>query len=155
VRPAPGPPEPALTPRSGWPSRSHTGPFEIETVVSALLMLGRVAKAFRYAVREEEFLNVFGAGVLLVVIGTLTYALGSGWNVVDALYFAVATLTTTSVTDPDLVLQDGWLKLFTVFYLLIGIGILVEILRRLAAAFLVVRKQENESDRSERGEPAN
>ena len=67
---------------------------------------------------------MFGAGVLLVVIGTVTYSLGSGWNVVDALYFAVATLTTTSVSDPDLVLQEGWLKLFTVLYLLVGIGIL-------------------------------
>jgi voltage-gated potassium channel len=111
-------------------------------MVSALLMLQRVSKAFRYAVREDEFLNVFGAGVLLVVIGTVTYSLGSGWNVVDALYFAVATLTTTSVSDPDLALQDGWLKLFTVLYLLVGIGILVEILRRLGAAFVEVRKQE-------------
>jgi voltage-gated potassium channel len=123
-------------------------------MVSALLMLRRVVKAFRYAVREEEFLNIFGAGVLLVMIGTLTYALGAGWNVIDALYFAVATLTTTSVSDPDLVLQDGWLKLFTVFYLLIGIGILVEILRRLGGAFVVVRKQEKASGESARGGPA-
>jgi hypothetical protein len=111
-------------------------------MLSALLMFRRVAKAFRHAVREEDFPNVFGAGVLLVVIGTVTYSLGSGWNVVDALYFAVATLTTTSVSDPDLVLQDGWLKLFTVLHLLVGIGILVEILRRLGIAFVAVRKQE-------------
>jgi Ion channel len=123
-------------------------------MLSALLMLQRVVKAFRYAVREEEFLNVFGAGVLLVAIGTLTYALGSGWNVVDALYFAVATLTTTSVSDPDLVLRDGWLKLFTVFYLLVGIGILVEILRRLGAAFVVVRKEGKAPRDGGRGEPA-
>jgi voltage-gated potassium channel len=105
-------------------------------------------------VREEDFLNVFGAGVLLVVIGTVTYALGSGWNVVDALYFAVATLTTTSVSDPDLVLQDGWLKLFTVLYLLVGIGILVEILRRLGIAFVEVRKQERADGDAARGGPA-
>jgi Ion channel len=111
-------------------------------MVSALMMFARVSKAFRYAVREEEFLNVFGAGVLLAMIGTLTYALGSGWNVVDALYFAVTTLTTTSVADPDLVLQDGWLKLFTILYQLVGIGILVEILRRLGIAFVAVRKME-------------
>jgi hypothetical protein len=47
-------------------------------------MLRRVSKAFRCAVREDDFLNVFGAGVLLVVIGTLTYLLGAGWNVVDS-----------------------------------------------------------------------
>jgi hypothetical protein len=123
-------------------------------MVSALLMLRRVSKAFRYAVREDEFLNVFGAGVLLVVIGTVTYSLGAGWNVVDALYFAVATLTTTSVSDPDLVLQDGWLKLFTVLYLLVGIGILVEILRRLGIAFVEVRKQERREGDAPREESA-
>jgi hypothetical protein len=31
-------------------------------MVSALLMLRRVIATFRYAVREEDFLNVFGAG---------------------------------------------------------------------------------------------
>jgi hypothetical protein len=31
-------------------------------MISALLMLRRVIGAFRYAVREEEFLTVFGAG---------------------------------------------------------------------------------------------
>jgi Ion channel len=111
-------------------------------VVSALLMLRRVIATLRYAVREEDFLNIFGAGVALVVIGTLSYALGNDWNVVDALYFSVSTLTTTSVSDPDLVLQDGWLKLFTVGYQLIGIGILVEILRRLGASFVQVHADE-------------
>lgn len=54
----------------------------------------------------------------------------------------MATLTTTSVADPDLVLQDGWLKIFTILYQLIGIGIRVEILRRLGSAFVQVRKAE-------------
>jgi Ion channel len=111
-------------------------------MLSALLMFRRVAHALRYAVREQDFLMVFGAGMTLVFIGTLSYALGEGWNVVDALYFAVATLTTTSVSDPDLVLDKPWMKLFTVFYILIGIGILVEILRRLGIAFVAVRAQE-------------
>jgi hypothetical protein len=110
-------------------------------MVSALLMFRRVAHALRYAVREEDFVTVFGAGVTLVLIGTVSYALGERWNVVDAFYFAVATLTTTSVSDPDLVLDQPWMKVFTVFYLLIGIGILVEILRRLGIAFVAVRAQ--------------
>ena len=54
----------------------------------------------------------------------------------DALYFSVSTLTTTSVSDPDLVLDDGWMKIFAILYQLIGIGILVEILRRLGFAFI-------------------
>ena len=89
-----------------------------------------------------------------MAIGTVTYTVGAGWNVVDSLYFAVATLTTTSVSDPDLVLQDGWLKLFTVLYLLVGIGILVEILRRLGLAFVEVRKQEQAEHDAGRDRPA-
>jgi Ion channel len=111
-------------------------------MVSALLMLGRVVKAIRYAVREEDFLPVLSAGVLLVLIGSVAYALGEDWNVVDAVYFAVATLTTTSVADPDLVLNHDWIKIFTILYQLIGIGILVEILRRLGFAFVTVRSRE-------------
>ncbi len=63
-------------------------------MLSALLMLRRVARALRYAVREQECIPVLSSGLLLVAIGTLAYALGAGWNVVDALYFATATLTT-------------------------------------------------------------
>jgi uncharacterized membrane protein len=76
-------------------------------MVSALLMLRHVAHAMRYAVREEDFVTVFGAGVTLVMIGPVSYALGERWNVVDAFYFAVATLMTTSVSDPDLVLGQA------------------------------------------------
>ena len=111
-------------------------------VLSALLMFRRVARAWRYAVREEDFLTVFGAGLALVVVGTLVYSLDEGWNVVDAVYFAVSTLTTTSVSDPDLVLDQGWVKIFTVLYQLIGIGILVEILRRLGTGFVVSKAEE-------------
>jgi Na+/H+ antiporter NhaC len=109
------------------------------------LMLRRVLPALRYAFSEEEFGPVFGAGILLVVVGSLTYTLSQDWNVVDSFYFSVSTLTTTSVSDPDLVLQEGWLKVFTVLYQLIGIGILVEILRRLGTAFITVRAREKSS----------
>ena len=111
-------------------------------VLSALLMLGRVTRALRHAFREEDFGPVLGAGALLVFLGTLAYVGVQGWSVVDALYFSVSTLTTTSVSDPDLVLDDGWMKIFTILYQLIGIGILVEILRRLGFAFVAVRAEE-------------
>ena len=129
-------------------------------MLSALVMFRRFVRVVRYALREEDFLPVASAGVFIVLVGTLAYALGEGWHVVDALYFAVATLTTTSVADPELVLEHRWMKIFTVLYLLVGIGILVEILRRLGMAFVAVRSEapqrrrrgsgpEDEPDRSE------
>ena len=118
-------------------------------MLSALMMLRRVLPALRYAMREEEFGPIAGGAVLLVVIGTLTYTLSQDWEVVDSFYFSVSTLTTTSVSDPDLVLDDGWLKVFTVLYQLIGIGILVEVLRRLGLAFITVRAEEERASRSD------
>jgi hypothetical protein len=44
------------------------------------------------------------------------------------------------------VLTDRWLKVFTAFYQLLGIGILVEILRRLGLAFIAVRRHEKAGD---------
>ena len=45
----------------------------------------------------------------------------------DGFYFAVATLTTSSIADPELVITSSWLKVFTALYVLVGIGILVEV----------------------------
>lgn len=105
-------------------------------------MLRRLRRALQYAVREEQFLPVLYAGGLLVALGTFAYSVGEGWQVVDAFYFAIATLTTSSVSDPDLVLDSAGMKLFTVFYTLTGIGVLVEIARRIGFAFVEVSRQD-------------
>jgi hypothetical protein len=42
-------------------------------MLSALLMLHRVVRAVGHAIREEDFLHVASAGVLLVLVGTLSY----------------------------------------------------------------------------------
>jgi hypothetical protein len=51
----------------------------------------------------------------------------------------------SSFADPHLVLDSRWLKVLTVLYQLVGIGTLVEILRRLGLAFVTVRAQEGRS----------
>ena len=104
------------------------------------MMLRRLLGALRYALREEDFARILGAAALLVVIGTLTFSLGNDWSIVDGLYVAVATLTTSSVLDPKLTFTDPWLKLFTAGYVLVGIGILVEVARRLGMGFIAARE---------------
>jgi hypothetical protein len=110
-------------------------------MLSAYLMMKRLAAALRVALREEDFGRVLSAGLLLIVIGTITYAAGNGWSVVDGLYVAVGTLTTSSILDPSLTITDPWLKLFTAGYVLVGIGILVEIARRLGMGFIAARAE--------------
>jgi hypothetical protein len=92
---------------------------------------------------------ILGSGrewtVILIVTGTLAYSLGSGWSIVDGLYVAVATLTTSSILDPELTITDPWLKIFTAGYVLVGIGILVEVARRLGMGFMTARAEMSES----------
>lgn len=117
-------------------------------MLSALLMMRRLAQALRVALRDEDFGRVLAAGLVLIVIGTLAYSLGAGWNLVDSLYVAVATLTTSSVLDPALTITDPWLKIFTAGYVLVGIGILVEIARRLGMGFITARAELDEEKRA-------
>ena len=106
---------------------------------SVARMLQRMLKAVKYASKEEHFAVVAGAGASLILLGTVVYSLGEGWNVIDGFYFAVCTLTTSSIADPNLTLTHDALKLFTVIYVLTGIGILVELARELGVGFVKER----------------
>ena len=98
--------------------------------------------------RDEDFGRVLSAGLLLIITGTLAYSLGAGWSIVDGLYVAVATLTTSSILDPKLTITDPWLKVFTAGYVLVGIGILVEVARRLGMGFITARAEVEKSKAS-------
>jgi Ion channel len=110
-------------------------------MVSVIRMFQRFVGAVKHAAKEESFAAIFGAAILLIFVGTVTYSLGEGWNVIDGFYFAVCTLTTSSIADPHLTLTHDALKIFTTFYVLTGIGILVEVARQLGVGFVKVREE--------------
>ena len=66
----------------------------------------------------------------LLILGTVVYHWLEGWGWLDSLYFCVISLTTVGYGDftPDTVPA----KLFTVFYVLNGVGILLSFLDTLA-----------------------
>jgi hypothetical protein len=119
-------------------------------MLSALLMWRRFVSAMRVALRDQDFARILGAALLLIVVGTVTYTVGNGWSVVDGLYVAVATLTTSSILDPSLTITDGWLKVFTALYVMVGIGILVEVVRRLGMGFIAARAEIEEAKAARR-----
>lgn len=110
-------------------------------MLSMLLMIRRLAAALRVALREENFGQILGAASALVIVGTVTFTLGANWSVADGFYVAVATLTTSSVLNPELTITDPWLEIFTAAYVLVGIGILVEVARRLGMGFIQAREE--------------
>ncbi len=72
---------------------------------------------------------------------------------VDGFYFAVCTLTTSSIADPDLTLTHDALKLFTVLFVLTGIGILVELARELGVGFVKEREERRAAGSGPPGTP--
>jgi Ion channel len=119
-------------------------------MVSVTRMFQRFVGAIKHAAKEESFAAVFGAAILLIFTGTVTYSLGEGWNVIDGFYFAVCTLTTSSIADPHLTLTHEALKVFTTFYILTGIGILVEVARQLGVGFVKMREEQHEARHARR-----
>lgn len=79
--------------------------------------------------------------VLTVVIGTNFYRTIEGMSTVDALYFSVITLTTVGYGDIFPVTDAG--KLFTVVYVLVGIGILIAFIDAISSK-IVARHHSNE-----------
>ena len=108
-------------------------------------MFHRFARVLKHALREEDFAPIPSAAFALVIIGTVTYTLGGDWSVVDGFYFAVATLTTSSIADSKLTIVDPWLNSSPRSTSSSDIGILVEMARRLGMSFIRVRLQDKEA----------
>ncbi len=76
----------------------------------------------RAMLHDPEGKVLVGLLIGTISFGTVVYARLEGWSLVDALYFSVVTLATVGFGDLHPTTEIG--KLFTVGYILFGIGIL-------------------------------
>tara|TARA_Y100000034_G_scaffold4746_1_gene5506 strand:+ start:594 stop:866 length:273 start_codon:yes stop_codon:yes gene_type:complete len=76
---------------------------------------------------EHRFNILISTVIVTLLIGTLFYNFVEGWNVLDSMYFSVITLTTVGYGDLVPITDAG--KIFTMFYVLIGIGIIFAFIR--------------------------
>ena len=74
------------------------------------------------AYREHVYRVSVLLALLLIATATVVYRLGEGWSWVDSLYFSVVAVTT--VGFGDLAPSTDGTKLFTVFYVLVGISLI-------------------------------
>ena len=72
--------------------------------------------------KDRAYRNLSISTLLVLANGTIVYHFVEGWRWLDSLYFSVITLTT--VGYGDLSPQTDFGKIFTIIYILTGIGII-------------------------------
>ena len=86
----------------------------------------RFYKTFFRAMAMPEARAPISAAFALIATGTVFYMLIEDWTFVDSLYFSVTTLTTVGFGNPAPSTDLG--KIFTVFFVIGGVGIFLGVL---------------------------
>ncbi|HET9201089.1 MAG TPA: potassium channel family protein [Dehalococcoidia bacterium] len=109
-----------------------------------VLALARFTRIVRSGLQDPESRALLIIFALLLAIGTGFYTAVEDWSVIDALYFCVVSLGTVGYGDVAPTTDEG--KLFTIVYLLIGIGVFVALAGKFAAELLKERERSEETD---------
>lgn len=108
-------------------------------------------RSFVRVFREPRTRALAVVTVVLLVIGTVFYAVVERWGPLDALYFSVVSLAT--VGYGDLAPQTVPGKVFTIFYILSGVGVIVLFASTLAGFAIEERSRRIESRQAEAAKP--
>lgn len=73
--------------------------------------------------RDKEYRDLLITTSIVIGLGTVVYHFLEGWSWVDSMYFSVITLTTVGYGDIAPATDGG--KLFTIIYIIIGVGIIL------------------------------
>jgi voltage-gated potassium channel len=99
-------------------------------IIKAVVAVVRFLEFVWDTIRDHEFRALFGVVFAILLIGTLFYHGVEGWRYLDSLYFSVTTLTTVGLGDFTPKTDIG--KMFTIGYVLIGIGVLLSLVNLIA-----------------------
>jgi ABC-type transport system involved in cytochrome c biogenesis permease subunit len=107
------------------------------------ILIINTIRAMRTLWTDPQFKSLTRLALIAITSGTVFYWLVEGLRPVDALYFSVTTLTTVGYGDFSPETDAG--KLFTVVYVLVGVGILLAFLTRVAAQVVSTHMQDHEA----------
>ncbi|HEX6710896.1 MAG TPA: potassium channel family protein [Rubrobacter sp.] len=112
-------------------------------MISFVTILIRFYRAVRRSWRDPEFRGLAGLVVVTLLAGTLFYSNTEGWSLLDSLYFSVVTLTT--IGYGDLSPSTAASKIFTIFYIFVGLGIILAFVNAVAERAMERRSKEEDN----------
>ena len=85
-------------------------------------------KIFRGLI-SPDMLSLLVLLLLILLLGTAFYSTHENWSIIDAFYFSAMTITTAGFGD--LHPSTDTSKLFTVFYIFLGLGVVLAFVQAL------------------------
>jgi len=89
--------------------------------------------------RDKGYRELLYTAFIMILFGTVTYHFLEGWSWVDSVYFSVVTLTTVGFGDFAPQTDAG--KIFTIFYIVMGIGMILGFINTLYNHYKIQREQ--------------
>lgn len=112
-------------------------------------MIAELWRGVRAAFSDRNVLSLMAFTCTIVLCAAIFYSWAEDWSFLDAVYFSVITISTVGYGDFSPQTVAG--KMFTIVYVLIGLGIFVATATTVATAILSHRlKDEDGADRKKR-----
>jgi voltage-gated potassium channel len=107
-------------------------------VPAFFLLLYRFFRGLWNGLKDKDFRNLFLWLVTLILLGSWFYMRVEHWTFLDSIYFSITTMATVGYGDLSPHTAIG--KIFTIFYLIIGIGMLSGFIVLLAERSGLIKK---------------
>ncbi len=99
-------------------------------MIAFTFFLSQLARRMRRGWGDPEFRGLFWSVLVVLLVGTVFYHWREGWSWLDSFYFTVVTLATVGYGDLSPTRPET--KLFTVLYIIMGLGLLSTFIVKLA-----------------------
>jgi voltage-gated potassium channel Kch len=99
-------------------------------MITIYLFFVNLMRRIRIGMKDPEFRGLFYTAVIIVALGGVFYHKIEGWSWLDSYYFTIITLTT--VGYGDFAPQTSLGKIFTMLYVVLGLGIISSFILLLA-----------------------
>jgi voltage-gated potassium channel len=100
-------------------------------------------------IKDDEYRDLLFTTIIIIITGTLVYHFVEGWSYIDSLYFSVVTLTTIGYGDFAPQTYEG--KLFTILYIVVGIGMILSFINTVQHHYTYMKHKERREILKNRG----
>jgi len=106
-----------------------------------------VIKTLISFLKDDEYRDLLITTAIIITFGGIIYHYLEGWSWIDSIYFSVITLTTVGYGDFSPQTNGG--KLFTIFYIMIGIGIILSFVNTVYNHYSDLKTEKNDQRKKE------